>query len=115
MKNSIVFLLLVVLTITLSLVLPWWVIAPLSLGATYFSKIKPMSGFLIPFIAIFIAWLLSIMFNGTGIISDLMGTLFQVGPALIPFIASALGALVAGFFGLSGSLLSSRNKSLVNG
>ncbi|PCJ64582.1 MAG: hypothetical protein COA58_12655 [Bacteroidetes bacterium] len=115
MKNSILFLLLVVLTITLSLFLPWWIIAPLSIAATYFSKSKPLSSFFLPFSAIFLAWLLSIYFNNSGTISELMGKLFEIDGFIIPFIASALGGLVAGFFGLAGSLFSSPKKNWVNG
>ena len=110
MKNSILFLLLVVLTISLSLFLPWWIVAPLSLGATYFAKSKPLSGFFIPFLAVFLAWLISIVFNESGNISQLMGKLFQVNELAISFIASGLGAIVAGFFGLAGSLLSATKK-----
>ncbi|MDA8886751.1 hypothetical protein OAD66_08680 [Bacteroidia bacterium] len=115
MKNSLVYLLLIVCTIALSLFLPWWIIAPLTFVFAYFSKLTPASGFLISFGAIALAWLLSIYFVDTGAVNILLGKLFKVNAFFTPFIAALLGGLVAGFFGWSGALLAPKKKNWVNG
>ncbi|MGB0850094.1 MAG: hypothetical protein ACPGTP_02510 [Bacteroidia bacterium] len=114
MKNSLAFLVLFAATILLSLILPWWIIAPMSFAYSYFLKPSAVIGFFVPFAAIFLAWFLSIHFVDNGIVADLMGKLFQVGSSLTPVIASMLGAIVAGLFGWSGSLLREQKKSAIS-
>lgn len=74
-----------------------------------------MAGFLICFLAVFLAWLATILVTDDGTIAVLMGKLLNMSSFFTPFLASLLGALVAGFFGLAGSLLSPKTKNWVNG
>ena len=110
MKNSLVFLFLFAATILCSFVLPWWVIAPLAMGFTYATKSASAAGFTVPFIAIFLAWLLSIYFIDNGSVQNILGELFGIPAFMTPLIASLLGGLVAGIFGWAGSLLSPKPK-----
>jgi hypothetical protein len=105
MKNSIAFIIIFISTIALSLVLPWWIIAPMALAYTYFTKLSSWVGFLIPFASVFLAWFLSIHFIDTGIVAELMSKLFNINESLTPVLASFLGGLVAGIFGWSGALI----------
>lgn len=113
MKNSLAFLLLFAATILLSLILPWWIIAPLSFAYSYFLKPKPAIGFFIPFAAILLAWYLSIQFVDNGIVAGLIGKLFQLDAGLTPVVASFLGASIAGLFGWAGALLSEQQKQAI--
>lgn len=115
MKNSILFILILVATAALSPFLPWWIIAPIAFTGTYLNKTKAMAGFLICFLAVFLAWLATILMTDDGTIALLMGKLLNVSSIFTPFLASLLGALVAGCFGLAGSLLSPKHKNWVNG
>lgn len=115
MKNSFVFILLFVATILCSLLLPWWIVAPLALAFTYYAKTSSAAGFLIPFCSVLLAWLLSIYFVDYGAVRDILGKLFGIAAAATPIVAALIGALVAGLFGWAGSLLSPRPKKWVNG
>ncbi|MFB1002958.1 MAG: hypothetical protein QMC70_02300 [Bacteroidia bacterium] len=106
MKNSLFFLFLFAATILCSLALPWWVIAPLAIGFAYATKSSGVVGFTVPFMAIFLAWLLSIYFIDNGSVQNILGELFGMPAFMTPLIASLLGGLVAGIFGWAGSLLS---------
>ena len=114
MKNSILFILILVATAALSPFIPWWIIALIAFMGTYVSKTKAAEGFSICFLAVFLAWLGSILMTDDGTIAVLMGKLLNVSSSFTPFLASLLGGLVAGFFGLAGSLLSPKTKNWVN-
>ena len=110
MKNSLVFLFLFAATILCSLALPWWIIAPLAMAFTYATKSSGLAGFTVPFVAIFLAWLLSINFIDNGSVQTILGELFGIPAFTTPLVASLLGGLVAGLFGGAGSLLSPKPK-----
>ena len=110
MKNSLTFLFLFISTIILSLFLPWWIIAPLALVVSYFLRLSAGSGFVLSFLAVFAAWVLSIYFIDNGVVTDLMGKLFEVEGYLIPMIAGVIGGLIGGVFGWAGALLAPRQK-----
>jgi hypothetical protein len=105
MKNSLVLLLLFVTTILSSLLLTWWVIAPLALALTYYNNVSTSAGFVIPFVAVFLAWLLSIYLIDTGAVSILLGELFSIAAFATPLLAAMIGGLLAGLFGWAGALL----------
>lgn len=113
MKNSLVFILLFASTILCSIVLPWWIIAPLALAFTYFAKTSRAAGFLIPLASVFLAWLLSIYFVDNGSVSDILGKLFGISAFYTPIVAAIIGGITAGLFGWAGSLLSPGPKVLV--
>ena len=114
MRNSILFIVILLGTILLSPFLPWWVIAPLSCLGTYVAKSRAGSAFLVPFLAVAIAWLASIYYLDDGSVQGLVGKIFEVPSVATPFIAAVLAGLVAGFFGLAGGLLSVKKKKWVN-
>lgn len=103
------------LTILGSLVLPWWVIAPICLVVAYFFKLNPVQGFIISFITVFVVWLSAIYYFDHGTVKMLVGDLLSLPANVTPFLASLIGALVAGLFGLSGALLRKKPKRFVNG
>jgi hypothetical protein len=115
MKNSILFIVIAVLTFSFSLFMPWWVVAPIAFGVAYFAKLSVGKGFALPFAAVFITWLVSIYVVDTGVVASLVGELFGMPGVAAPFVAAALGAAVAGLFGLAGALLVSPKKDWVNG
>lgn len=105
MKKIILLVVLIVLVISLSMFLPWWIIAPLCFLCAYFTKADPFTGFWTSFVSVFIAWLASIYFLDFGVVQDLMGKLFSIPSSSTPFLAAFLGALAGGLFGWSGALL----------
>ncbi len=109
MKNSLLFLLLFVGTISASLLLPWWIIAPLAAVLTYNFKTAPIAGFFVSLVAVFLAWLLSIYVIDDGTVALLMGKLFEVSDFATPLIASLVGGIVAGLFGLAGAFFAPKN------
>jgi hypothetical protein len=111
MKTSLLFLILFIGTISVSLLLPWWIIAPIAAALTYSFKTKAVAGFIISLSAVFLAWLLSIYIIDDGTVADLMGKLFEVSGFATPRIGSLLGGLVAGLFGLAGALLAPQGKA----
>ena len=113
MKISIV--IIALLSILASLVLPWWVIAPICFAVAYFVKLKPLQAFLISFLAIMIIWLGAIYYFDFGTVKLLVGDLLELPSNLTPLISSIIGGLVAGIFGLAGSLFSKKPKRFVNG
>lgn len=110
MKNSIAFIVILAGALILSVFLPWWIIAPIALCLAYFAKLSPLSGFLVSFAGVFVAWLISIyIIDSDGTVQDILSKLLNVNPMALPYISSLLGALLAGIFGLAGSLLSPKN------
>jgi hypothetical protein len=114
MKNSVLFIVLFAATILGSLILPWWIIAPLAIVLTYISKPSPFIGFILSFLAVFLAWIISIYLIDNGTVSELMGKLFEVPAFLTPIIAALIGGITSGIFGLGGALLAPKKKNWVN-
>ncbi|MBT8327677.1 MAG: hypothetical protein KJP21_08130 [Bacteroidia bacterium] len=113
MKISIVAI--VLLSILASFFLPWWVIAPICFVVTYLAKLKPIQAFLISFISIFIVWICAIYYFDYGSVQPLVGELLGIPSKLTSIVAAVIGGLMAGVFGLSGSLLGKKPKRFVNG
>ena len=115
MKNSIAFLALFISTILLSLVLPWWIVAPLAFIICYFGKPSPIGAFILSFFSVALSWLLSIYFIDSGSIAILLADIFEIPSFASPLLASFIGGIVASLFGLSGSLIAAKKKNWVNG
>jgi hypothetical protein len=115
MKNSILFIVIAVLTAVTSLFAPWWVVAPIAFLVAFFGKMKAFAGFWVSFLAVFVTWWLTIYITDNGVVAELLGKLLTLPSWAAPLVASIIGGLVAGFFGLSGALFSYRKKSWVNG
>ena len=112
MKSSIIFILILASTMILSIILPWWIIVIIALGFTYFGKMNPLLSFIIPFAAVFIAWVVSIYIVDNGSVQNILGKLLNADSNFTPYIAGLIGGLVAGIFGLAGSYLAPLEEAL---
>ncbi len=109
MNNIITFLVLFFGTIFLSMLLPWWIIAPLALGICYVARLSSIGAILVSFFGVFFAWILSIYFyDSDGLVSGLLGSLFKLSDFAMPIVAGLVGGLLASLFGWSGSLLANK-------
>ncbi len=106
MKNLTAFILAAVISVALSLVLTWWVIAPIYFLLCYTLKLKPLISFLASLISVAIIWFVAAYYFDNGLVNPLLSDILKVGPNMARPISSLIGGLVAGIFGLSGSLLS---------
>ena len=102
------FILILVLGFLLSYVLPWWVIGPLCFGVSFFMKLRPGRALAVSFFGIFVLWIAQIYWLDAHSIQEIIGGLFNIPNSTTPFLASAIGGVVGGVFGLSGSLLMKR-------
>lgn len=107
MKTISTFLIIAAATLLLSIYLPWWVIAPISLAACYFAQLSWAQSFLASFLAVFLVWLGSVYLFDYGTIRNIVGDLFSMTADATPFFTAALGGLVSGIFGAAGTLLKS--------
>lgn len=107
------FVLILVLSFVFQLLLPWWVIAPVAFICCLIRARQAFPAFLISFLAIFLLWLVtSILISSRNdhILSTRVGQMLGLGVStyswlLVALISSTLGAIVAGFAGVSGYLL----------
>lgn len=83
------------------------------MGFTYFGKMNLFLSFIIPFAAVFIAWVTSIYIMDNGSIQNILGALLNTDSILTPYIAGFLGGIVAGIFGLAGSFLAPQKEPVV--
>jgi|SRR5690606_15627241 len=93
--------------------LPWWVIIPVCLAASFWRARAPFPSFLIPFLSIFSLWLLTASYlsiQNDHLLANRIAQMFNLpvhaGTWLLMAGLSALpGAITAGFSGLSGFFL----------
>ena len=114
MRNSTQFIVILLSTVLLSFLLPWWVIAPISFLVPYLAKAKPSAGFFTALLAVFFGWLMVVFYLDDGSVRQLAGNIFEAPALAMPLVSAVIGGLVAGFFGLAGGLLSSDKKKWVN-
>jgi hypothetical protein len=115
MKFLVSVILIILLSFAACLYLPWWVIAPVAFIVTLLIPQSPGSGFFAGFIALFALW--SLLTYSISLHNDhiLAGKVSQVminmesHPVLI-LATGLIGGLVAGFAGLTGSLLRKRRR-----
>ena len=115
MKFLVSVLLIILLSFGASFYFPWWVIAPVAFLVTCLIPQSPGSGFLAGFISLFAFWSLltfSISLHNehvlAGKVSQVMLNM-ESHPMLI-LATGLIGGLVAGFAGLTGSLLRKRKR-----
>lgn len=93
--------------------LPWWVIVPVALAASFWKGKSPLSSFLIAFFAIFMLWSLSASYlsiQNDHLLANRIGQMFGLPLNAVTWIWMAIvsalpGAVTAGFAGLSGYFL----------
>lgn len=107
------FLLILILSFLLQLFLPWWIIAPITFVCCLLKARSANQAFIVSFVAIFLLWLLSTVIlssRNNHILSTRVGQMLGLGIQtyswlLVAIISSVLGALIAGFAGISGFLI----------
>ncbi len=101
---------LLILSLALGYIFPWWIIAPLAFGIAYFFEEKPGKSFLLSFLTIFLYWgvfAFYIDLQNDSILSNRMSNMIlkMDGSLLMILITALIGGLVAGVAGLTGTLL----------
>ena len=115
MKFLVSLILIILLSFAACLYLPWWTIAPVAFIVTLLIPQSPGSSFLCAFLAIFIFWSLltfSMSLSNEHILASKVSQV-MIGMESHPLLILAtglIGGLVAGFAGLSGSLLIRRKR-----
>jgi cbb3-type cytochrome oxidase subunit 1 len=115
MKFLVSLLLIILLSFAACLYLPWWTIAPVAFVVTLLIPQSAGASFLSSFLAIFIFWSLltfSMSLNNEHILASKVSQV-MIGMESHPLLILAtglLGGVVAGFAGLSGSLLRRRKR-----
>lgn len=107
------FLLIIVIAFIGQLILPWWIIIPITMVCCGLKANSVTSAFLSSFMAIFMLWLLTsifLSFQNDHILSNRVGEMLGLKLAsynwiLVALISSLPGAITAGFAGVSGFLL----------
>ena len=107
-KFLVSFTLMVLLSFTACLYLPWWSIALVALLVSIFIPQKPGTSFATGFLALFVLWaafaLLVSMGNHHLLAQKISAVMFKANnPFLLIFVTGLIGALVAGFAALTGS------------
>ncbi|MFC6101744.1 hypothetical protein [Olivibacter domesticus] len=107
------FITLFVASLIAQLLLPWWIILPITLFISYFFNKSPWFSFIISFIAIYLMWLLFSTYQSSmndHILGNRIGVLFGLSPNfggwfLMALISGIPGGIVAGFGGLAGQYI----------
>ena len=101
-------LIIAILSCIAQIYMPWWIIIVLAAIIVYFAKLNPGKGFLAGFLGIAFVWagyafLLSA--GNDGILAQKIGQLFGgLSASLLILITAAVGGLLGGLSGLTGSL-----------
>ena len=102
--------LMALLSFSLSLYLPWWVVAPACFFVAISLKLKPLSSFLAGFISLFILWGAMAYFISVANDHILAHRMSQViinkdNPLLLIALTGMIGGITGGLAALSGGLL----------
>jgi hypothetical protein len=110
MKFLIAFGLMALLSFSLSLFLPWWVVAPACFAAAISLKVKPLESFLAGFASVSIlwagmAWYLSL--SNDHVLAHRMSQVIlnKDNPILLVAVTGLIGGITAGLSALSGALM----------
>lgn len=101
---------LLILSVVLGYMLPWWIIGLVAFVVAYAFEEKPGKSFLVSFLTIFIYWgaiAFYINIQNDGILSNRMSNMIlsSDGSFLMILITAIIGGLVAGLTAFSGSSL----------
>ncbi len=103
------FFIILILSLIVSFVLPWWIVAIISFLAALFIAKSSAHAFWSAFVAIFIVWVVMALFKSIpndNILATRVSHLFHLPHWLLLLLVTAIiGGLVAGMSALSGQLL----------
>ena len=116
MKFFVSILLIALLTFALGLYLPWWTLAVVAFVVAALIHQHAGKSFLSGFIALFLLWgvlAFSIDQKNQQVLSKKIASLLSLGDSsfVLVLVTALIGALVAGFAAMSGSLLRTVRKS----
>ena len=110
MKFFLSFLLIALLSFLGGIYFPWWIIAVAAFLVTFLLRPRPFSGFASGFLAILVlwgtlAWMISV--NNNHLLAHRISLLIikTDSPAMLVVLTALIGAIVAGFAALTGSLV----------
>lgn len=101
------FFIILIASLVVSFVLPWWIVAIISFLAAFFIAKRSAHAFLSAFAAIFIVWVVMAMFKSVPnnhILATRMANVLPLGGhwMILTAITGLVGGLVAGMAALSG-------------
>ena len=104
------FILTMVLVVILSMFLPWWHIMVASMITSYLIPLQKIKVFLIPFLAVFIIWMLHtfwLSYSNDFILANKIAVLLPLNgnPYLLVLVTAIIGGLAAGISGVFGNQL----------
>lgn len=104
------FVLTIVLVVIFSMFLPWWHIMVAGVLTGYLLPLKKIKAFLIPFLAVFIIWMMHtfwLSYANDFILANKIAVLLQLNgnPYMLIFVTAIIGGLAAGISGVFGNQL----------
>lgn len=104
------FIVTMVLIVILSMVLPWWHIMLAGILTGYLIPLKKFKVFLIPFLAVFILWMLHtfwLSYSNDFILANKIAVLLPLNgnPYMLILVTAIIGGLAAGISGVFGNQL----------
>jgi hypothetical protein len=108
MKSIITIFAIIIVGALFNLFAPWYIIALVSFALAFVSSEKGFSAFLSGFVAVFLLWLGTAVFQtlgNEGILVGRMSQLIGVSGFLLYLLTAIIGGLIGGFSALTGYLL----------
>jgi len=109
-KNSINFIVTILIAVVLSFILPWWSIMVAALISSTLLPLKKAAVFFIPFLGIFLFWTIYAYVLSSAndfIMAKRISELLMIGgnPYLLMLVTGLIGGIAAGFSGILGKQL----------
>lgn len=103
------FIIILILSLIAGFITPWWVAAIVAFVAALYAGKKPAQAFWSGFMAVFIVWVVLILFKtvpNNHILASRVAVLLHLpGWSILLFVTSLIGGLVGGMSALSGFLV----------
>ncbi|WP_026899060.1 hypothetical protein [Daejeonella oryzae] len=107
------FILIFIISLVLQFFLPWWIIAPIAIGMSYWKATSGRNAFTSAFGAIFLLWILMGLLESIpneNLLANRVGQLLMLPQSsfnwiIVLLITGIIGGLAAGFSALSGYYL----------